>query len=213
MDSGLSQKLKIWGIIALIGIITNLYSQESANPATVEVVPSPSEFSKIIPLNNIASIPIDVGFRDHYYGEEVISGITGEKPESKLWWNDGCWWGSLWNLAAQEYQIYRLDLTAQGWESTGIAIILLKSLGGTTLLSTATKLRTLHIIARLMRSAFTHLPLRFATNTAKDRAKIAGNQRVKRMFQGSTLIPANSIVNESMKQRINRRKPRPKMIA
>lgn len=47
---------------------------------------------------------------------------TGEIAESKLWWNDGSWWGNLYNNSAQEYQIYRLDWPTQKWESTGVTI-------------------------------------------------------------------------------------------
>ena len=46
---------------------------------------------------------------------------TGEKPESKLWWNDGLWWGILWSTTGNAYHIYRLDLASQNWVDTGIA--------------------------------------------------------------------------------------------
>ena len=35
------------------------------------------------------------GYLDFSYnGIGFASSPTGEKPESKLWWNDGFWWGS-----------------------------------------------------------------------------------------------------------------------
>jgi hypothetical protein len=61
----------------------------------------------------------DVGYRDFSFGSSGISAPTGEKPESKLWWNDGSWWGSLYNDGAQEYHIYRLDEASQNWVDTG----------------------------------------------------------------------------------------------
>ena len=40
------------------------------------------------------STPVDVGYRDFdFYSGGVLSTPTVEKPESKLWWNDGFWWG------------------------------------------------------------------------------------------------------------------------
>ena len=68
-----------------------------------------------------ASDPIAYGYRDFQYpnGTGGNSAPTGEKPESKLWWNDGYWWGSLWSSAGNAYHIHRLDLGTQSWIDTG----------------------------------------------------------------------------------------------
>jgi len=66
-----------------------------------------------------AQAATNVGYADFSYGTTGDTKPTGEKPESKLWWNDGYWWGSLYNDAAQAYHIYRLDLTNQTWVDTG----------------------------------------------------------------------------------------------
>src|SRR3990172_4674848 len=74
------------------------------------------------------SSPLDTaGYLDFSYqvapGESVsVTHPTAEKPESKLWWNDGFWWGSLYNSAAGEFRIYRLNWGTQTWEDTGVAI-------------------------------------------------------------------------------------------
>jgi hypothetical protein len=47
---------------------------------------------------------------------------TGTKPESKLWWNDGAWWGCLWSASAQAFTIHRLDPGTQSWVNTGTAV-------------------------------------------------------------------------------------------
>jgi uncharacterized protein YcfL len=62
------------------------------------------------------------GFLDFSYGSDAAEHITGEKPESKLWWNDGYWWGSLFNETAGEYHIYRLDWGNQNWVDTGVLL-------------------------------------------------------------------------------------------
>jgi hypothetical protein len=60
----------------------------------------------------------DVGYRDFQFGSTCNSTPTGEKPESKLWWNDGSWWGSLCTTN-NAYHIFRLDLASQSWIDTG----------------------------------------------------------------------------------------------
>jgi hypothetical protein len=60
----------------------------------------------------------DIGYRDFQFGSSCTSTPTGEKPESKLWWNDGFWWGSMC-APDNTYHIYRLDLTTQTWIDTG----------------------------------------------------------------------------------------------
>ncbi len=63
----------------------------------------------------------DVGYRDFSFGTSVSS-PTAEKPQSKLWFNDGLWWGSLYNASAGEYRIYRLNWDTQTWSDTGTRI-------------------------------------------------------------------------------------------
>ncbi len=67
---------------------------------------------------------VEVGYRDFSYpsGTGGNSEVTGEKPESKLWWNDGSWWGSMWSTAGHAYRIHRLDLATQTWVDTGTAL-------------------------------------------------------------------------------------------
>ena len=69
-----------------------------------------------------SSTPVDVGWRDFSFGNSGTSDPTGEKPESKLWWNDGLWWGCLYNDSAQAYHIYRLSLATQSWTDTGTVL-------------------------------------------------------------------------------------------
>src|SRR5215207_8299006 len=61
------------------------------------------------------------GYRDFDFGS-AISTPTGEKPQSKLWFNDGIWWGSLWDPISQDHHIYRFDWANQSWSDTGILI-------------------------------------------------------------------------------------------
>src|SRR5919198_948517 len=76
-----------------------------------------------IPVSGAAE-PIDAGYRDMSYpaGTGGNSRPTGEKPESKLWVNDGVWWGILWSTPGNAYRIHRLDLTTQEWVDTGTVV-------------------------------------------------------------------------------------------
>jgi len=45
---------------------------------------------------------------------------TGTKrAESVLWYNDGYWWGNLWDTATSDFHIFRFD-PAQGWVDTKV---------------------------------------------------------------------------------------------
>jgi hypothetical protein len=68
------------------------------------------------------SIPVTAGYRDFYFGKSVNNTPTGEKPQSKLWWNDGVWWGCLWDPIRRTNTIHRFDVATQSWASTGTAI-------------------------------------------------------------------------------------------
>ena len=67
----------------------------------------------------LAQTPLVAGYRDFSYGSKVIGAPTSEKPQSKLWWNDGFWWGVLWNPAANKYRLHRFDLATQSWINVG----------------------------------------------------------------------------------------------
>ncbi len=71
-----------------------------------------------------ASEKIEVGYRDLPYPVDTGSNSrpTGEKPESKLWFNDGVWWGILWSTPFNGYRIHRLDITTQTWLDTGTVV-------------------------------------------------------------------------------------------
>lgn len=69
----------------------------------------------------LAQTAVQSGFRDFSFGNDV-STPTSEKPESKLWWNDGSWWGVLYNDSANQYRIYRFDSGSQSWTDTGTVV-------------------------------------------------------------------------------------------
>jgi PKD repeat protein len=58
------------------------------------------------------------GFPGHTFSSAGGS-PTGEKPESKLWHNDGRWWASMLSAATGKYHIHVLDRTTNSWTDTG----------------------------------------------------------------------------------------------
>lgn len=70
----------------------------------------------------IASTAGGSGYRDFSFGTTGSPTPTSEKPENKLWWNDGAWWGSLYDAAAQDYHVYALNPGTQRWVDTGTVL-------------------------------------------------------------------------------------------
>jgi len=58
----------------------------------------------------------DIGFAGFTYSP-LGGSPTGSKPESKLWFNNG-WWGLLWNPAAAQYRIAKLNRSTGAWAFT-----------------------------------------------------------------------------------------------
>lgn len=61
----------------------------------------------------------DVGFQGPSYSG--VKAPTGEKPESKLWFNDGRWWASMYVPAVSDWHSFYLDRSAspENWVDTG----------------------------------------------------------------------------------------------
>jgi VCBS repeat-containing protein len=71
----------------------------------------------LLALASAVAYAADLGHPDGPY-VNGSGGISGSKPESKLWWNDGLWWGSLWDDASQDFFIYKLDPGTDNWVKT-----------------------------------------------------------------------------------------------
>jgi Ca2+-binding RTX toxin-like protein len=64
----------------------------------------------------------DIGFPGPAYSAGTGGSPTGWKPESKLWWNDGFWWASVFDRDSDAYHIYGLRHRTQRWVDTGVTI-------------------------------------------------------------------------------------------
>ena len=45
---------------------------------------------------------------------------TADKPQSKLWWNDGSWWADMWTAGG--WKIHKLNRAAKQWVDTGVVV-------------------------------------------------------------------------------------------
>ena len=64
-----------------------------------------------------AAAPGDIGVEDFNYAP-IGGSPTGPKPESKLWFNDGIWWASMFDPVTANHMIYRLNRQTQQWVKT-----------------------------------------------------------------------------------------------
>src|SRR5947209_8434701 len=62
------------------------------------------------------------GYPDFSYHYSGVTAPTGEKPQSKLWYNDGRWWGDMFNVASHTYHIFWLNQATQQWVDTGTVL-------------------------------------------------------------------------------------------
>ena len=66
---------------------------------------------------------VSFGLQRSFKPEEACpTGPTAAKTQSKLWFNDGAWWGILFDGSSEEYHIYRYDGTKGAWSDTGTPV-------------------------------------------------------------------------------------------
>jgi hypothetical protein len=57
-------------------------------------------------------------------GPDFVAGVSGSpsgyKGESKLWFNDGIWWASMFDSTSSAYHIFKHDRSTQAWTDTGV---------------------------------------------------------------------------------------------
>jgi LGFP repeat len=62
----------------------------------------------------------DVGVQDmSHSGTGTPTGT--KRATSVLWFNDGSWWGNLWDSASSDFHIFRFNATTSSWVDTGVA--------------------------------------------------------------------------------------------
>jgi hypothetical protein len=96
------------------------FSPSPSPSPTPTATPTPTLGPSGSPTPTAAPTPDPDGYKGPSYSP--VSAPTGEKPQSKLWYNDGIWWGSLFDSGSEEHRIHRLDWSTQTWIDTGVVI-------------------------------------------------------------------------------------------
>lgn len=64
-----------------------------------------------------------IGTRDHSYDAPGVHAPTGRKTEAaKLWYQDGTWWGIIFQPSRDAYTINRFDMRSDAWIDTGAVL-------------------------------------------------------------------------------------------
>lgn len=91
-----------------------------------EPVPAGSPSQRAGTLSGGASPPPTQLIAGVHLGSEFPSTLkrppTGDKAQSKLWFNDGTWWGVLIDTSADGFKLHRLDEDTQTWIDSGLLI-------------------------------------------------------------------------------------------
>src|SRR5436190_18116751 len=61
------------------------------------------------------------GYQDGLFGSATGDDPTADKPQSKLWHNDGFWWAVMFSQSAGNWRIYKLSWPST-WADTGIVV-------------------------------------------------------------------------------------------
>ncbi|WP_210412371.1 Ig-like domain-containing protein [Pseudarthrobacter sp. NIBRBAC000502772] len=73
----------------------------------------------VVPVTASAA-PGDVGVEGpSHSGTGTPTGT--KRAESALWFNDGLWWGNLWDTASSDFHIFRFNAATSSWVNTGVA--------------------------------------------------------------------------------------------
>ena len=70
------------------------------------------------PVNAAA---VEAGYKDHSWaGSTSVSSPTQDKPQSKVWFTDGSWWGGLFTDG--DNRIHRYNASTHQWTDTGVTV-------------------------------------------------------------------------------------------
>lgn len=69
----------------------------------------------------VAADPGDIGWEGPSF-QGASGSPSGSKPQSKVWFNDGRWWGVLWDTASADFHIWRFDAATRTWVDTGTVV-------------------------------------------------------------------------------------------
>ncbi|MEX5717588.1 hypothetical protein [Geodermatophilus maliterrae] len=75
----------------------------------------------VVAPSTAAAAPGDIGYLDQSF-TGAPNPPTADKPQSKLWSNDGSWWAVMFDSVSRTWHIHRLDRSTQTWVDTGVPV-------------------------------------------------------------------------------------------
>lgn len=73
------------------------------------------------PATDVGATAGDIGTMDQSFSG-VSNPPTSDKPQSKLWFNDGLWWAVMFEPISKTWHIFRLDRATETWFDTGTRV-------------------------------------------------------------------------------------------
>lgn len=82
--------------------------------------------SMLAALTGMLTTPVGATAGDIGTADQSFSGVsnppTADKPQSKLWFNDGLWWAVMFDSSTLTWHIFRLDRGTETWNDTGTRV-------------------------------------------------------------------------------------------
>src|SRR5436309_2785963 len=95
----------------------------STPTATLTPTPTPTPTATPSQTPTATAQAADIGYRDFTYRDfNSVQTPTEDKPQSKLWFQDGTWWGLLYSTSSHATDIFSLDVSRQIWMDTGMTV-------------------------------------------------------------------------------------------
>ena len=112
--------------------IARAVRRPSVRPLTIALalvfLASAAPFGPSRPATTAAATPVTAGFSDFQYGDPAAPGgddVTASRVQSKLWINDGRWFGVMFDPRSTpnaKFRIFRFDMPTQNWTNTAIPV-------------------------------------------------------------------------------------------
>ena len=113
-------------LLASSGAVPSLPAAPAASaPIEALQLPQVAQAAQALQAPEVApAAPQEAGQRDFQWTAENVSAPTAEKNQSKLWFNDGSWWGILFNNTASpdQYRIYKFNSSTRTWSDSSIQV-------------------------------------------------------------------------------------------
>jgi hypothetical protein len=114
--------LALVALMLLVSISVAMILSSGSRSPGVGVPSSRAPSVGVVPSRSAEPSPIVAGSAPFAFGEPDTASPMPNSAQSRLWFNDGSWWGVFLAEATADQRIYRLDVVSQTWSDTGIVV-------------------------------------------------------------------------------------------